>query len=96
MDEIDELIKCCVILHNMTVEARMGSLTNADYEPEAEDQVEINFPLFGRSRITQLQAALDGVDLFAARMGAFSDSMESSVAHFALKKDLVEHIFTNH
>ena len=41
LDEIDELIKCCVILHNMIVEERMGSLTNPHYQPEGGYQLSL-------------------------------------------------------
>ena len=92
MEEINELIKCCVILHNMIVEVRSGSLAPLGEEEETD----VNFPLFGRQQISNVEAALDGVDLFAARVAAFDSGMQGRALHMDLKMDLVEHIFENH
>ena len=88
MEDLRDLIHCCAILHNMTVEARFGYLGVEEEEPN----IEKTFPLFGRQQITPAQAAADGIDLFSARMAAFDTAMQSSWKHFQLKKDLVEHI----
>ena len=91
LDEMKDLVDCCVILHNMSVEERRGrSSDNADDEPV--DPNSVTFPLFGKQEITPEQAMAEGVDLFAARVGRFSVAMESPWEHYELKKDLVEHI----
>ena len=95
-NDINDIVQSCVILHNMVQEERMGSLTNEGYEPEAEDGIEAGFPLFGKQRVTQEMAALDGVDLFSARMAAFDNSMSSGAEHYKLKQDLTQHIYALH
>ena len=72
----------------MVVEAREGDL--GEYE-----DIEVNnntFPLFGRPQITPAMAQMDGVNLFAARMDAFDNMIQSVTEHYKLKYDLVEHI----
>ena len=91
LNEIIDLLHCCVILHNMIVESRHGALT----ESEAENRSPNSFPLFGAPPITQALAALEGIDLFAARVDMFDRLMQSSHGHLELKKDLVEHIFNS-
>ena len=94
--DIKELVHCCVILHNMVQEERMGgSLLNDEYEPEAEHvPADIGFPLFGRQMITQEMAASDGIDLFSARMASFVDNaMTSAAEHYKLKDDLTNHTY---
>ena len=71
----------------MIVEARAGDFGDVD-----DTQITNGFPLFGRPQITAAIAALDGVDLFAARMDAFDSMMQSTTEHYKLKNDLVEHI----
>ena len=90
VDELCTLVHCCIILHNMVVEARQGVLIDDDIELAAPPPS--GFPLFGRSVITQQEALADGCDLWAARMSQFSNMMESSYEHGKLKRDLIEHI----
>ena len=88
LEDIVKIPHCCVILHNMVVEARAGDL--GDYE-----DIEINnntFPLFGCPQITPAMAQMDGVNLFAARMDAFDNMIQSVTEHYKLKYDLIEHI----
>jgi Plant transposon protein len=89
LEELDSLLKCCVILHNMTVDHRYGSVddgNNIEVPPGS------TFPLFGQPMVTHTEAVADVVDLFSARVAQFGNAMESSYEHFLLKKDLVEHI----
>lgn len=95
LHEIRELVQCCAILHNMIQEERMGSLINADYEPEEINDTEQCFALFGKEIITPAVAQRDGIDLFSARMAAFDAGMCSSTEHLKLKNDLTDHINNN-
>lgn len=88
LEDIKDLLNCCVILHNMIVEHRAGSLE----EDIVDGAPAPSFPLFGRRQITQQEAVNDGIDIWAARVSAMSTAMESSYEHGMLKKDLVEHI----
>ena len=90
LDEMKELLECCVIFHNIVVEDRCSL---GEIEP-ADDDANRPFPLFGQQQITAAEAAADGVDLFAARAGKFGVLMESSYLHYQLKQDLVEHIWS--
>ena len=92
LDEMEELVKMCVIFHNMNVDERFGRATE-DPDPK---ELPKSFPLFGKYPITPAEALAEGVDLFAARVGKFSVSMESQHLHFELKQDLVEHIWTKY
>ena len=87
-NDINDIVQCCVILHNMVQEERMGSLTNGAYEP---DGIEAGFPLFGR---WQLWMTL--LDLFSSRMASFDHSMSSGAEHYKLKQDLTQHIYALH
>ena len=90
LEDIVAILHCCVILHNMIVEARAGSV--AGVGAGLEDITSNTFPLFGHSEITAAMAKLDGVDLFAARgMDAFDAMMQSITEQYKLKNDLVEH-----
>jgi Plant transposon protein len=86
-EDIVMLLHTCVILHNMITEERLG-VVDSDYQ----DTVGGGFALFGRAQITEYEAYLEGLDIFAARLSAFNLAMESSTEHFNLKRDLVEHI----
>ena len=88
LEELKDIVDACVILHNMTVEARFGSV-------DSGEQIYTNtsgFSSFGRQQITAEQAAADSIVLFAARVAAFDTAMQSSYEHYLLKRDLVEHI----
>ena len=87
MEDIIDLLHCCVIIHNMIVEAKAGAIGE-----DEDDTIDRSFPLFGHEEISAALAALGGVDLFAARVDAFDTRMQSGHEHFKLKQDLVEHI----
>ena len=88
LDDIVALLNCCIILHNMIVDDRFGTL-----DMEGPIVAPHNgFALFGRRAITAQQAQADGIDLFAARVAAFDVAMQSCFEHCRLKNDLVEHI----
>ena len=71
----------------MVVDERYGDLgTEAD---EVRDKA---FPLFGYPEVTAALAALEGIDLFAARVSVFHSRMHSAYEHARLKSDLIAHI----
>ena len=72
----------------MVVEARSEKLI----EEEEEAARTKTFPLFGFAPVTGEDAWRDGVDLVAARVGMFSNRIQSEHEHFQPKKDHVEHI----
>lgn len=94
LEDIKNLLHCCVILHNMITEARSGRLS------DEEEQIAVTggngnngvFPLFGRHQVTAEEANTEGIELWAARVAGFETAMESSYEHELLKNDLVEHI----
>ena len=90
LEDIKDVLDCCVIIHNMIVEERSGKLVDDD---ECLDiPASGSFPLFGFEEVTGAMAACDGVDLFAARVAAFDSKMQSSHQHCLLKRDLVQRI----
>jgi Plant transposon protein len=92
LEDIKNLLHCCVILHNMITEARSGRLTDEEQYAIAGGYVHGVFPLFGRHQVTAEEANSEGIDLWAARVTGFETAMESSYEHDLLKNDLVEHI----
>ena len=80
----------------MIVEEREGKLCEEDgFEAGLEAAATPVHSLFGRAAITEQEAVMEGIDLFAARVAAFDMAMQSSFEHFKLKQDLVEHIFNS-
>ena len=93
LEDINKLLKTCVILHNMIVEERFGGAGEVEAEEYVlPDKADRTFPLFGRNELTAEEAAMEGIDLFAARAGQFNQRMQSMHEHFKLKADLVEDI----
>jgi Plant transposon protein len=92
LEDIKNLLHCCVILHNMITEARSGRLTDEEQHAVAGGYVPAVFPLFGRHQVTAEEAYNEGIELWAARVTGFETAIESSYEHDLLKNDLVEHI----
>jgi Plant transposon protein len=95
LEDLMSIVHACVILHNMVIEAKYGNVDEDEIMLEETTYVGSPFALFGRQEISIADIALEGLDLFSARMAAFDDSIQSSHEHYKLKKDLVEHISKN-
>ena len=92
VEDMRDLVHCCCILRNMIIVHRYGDVGDTMFtEFDNEDQLG-GFALFGRQPVTAAQAQADGVDLFAARMGAFDMRMQSAAESFRLRNNLVEHL----
>lgn len=91
LEDIKNLLHCCVILHNMITESRAGRLTEEEHAAVTVGNQGV-FPLFGRHQVTAEEAIAEGIELWAARVSGFETAMESSYEHELLKNDLVEHI----
>ena len=74
----------------MVVEARAGQV-----DDPTDDTTNNSFPLFGHNQVSAQMAAMDGVNLFAARMDAFDTMMQSVTKHYHLKNDLTTYISKN-
>ena len=72
----------------MIVEDRFGSIDGLGVDNEMAGL----FALFGRVQISAAEAMTDGVNLFAARVAALDDAMQSNHESLLLKQDLVEHV----
>jgi Plant transposon protein len=46
-EDLDALVKCCIIIHNMIVEARFGAVDYNDGDNDAKASIGATFPLFG-------------------------------------------------
>lgn len=88
VNDLQAIVHCCTILHNMIVVERFGG----ESEEEAVSNEIPTFPLFGKSQVTMQESVSDGVDLFSAQVAAFDVSMQSQWEHFKLKDDAVEHL----
>lgn len=96
IEEIVDLLHCCVILHNMVV-AHYGEdylqQEEATVADEAMKEADRSWPLFGGAVVDEEIILADGVDLFAARVAAYTGSMANAYQHFKLKHDLTEHVY---
>jgi len=109
MEDIQNLMYCCVIIHNMMVEERKQHFFVDQYgaraqesedekeEEEKEETKQADISLFGFSRITEENSS-DGVvrEALAARVATLSAKMEDEREHRNLQYDLVEHIWAKH
>jgi Plant transposon protein len=87
-EDLVDIVHACVILHNMVVEERSGTL---ECDETVTNLPNGSFALFGCRELNNSDVALEGIDLFAARVAAFDIRVESSVEHYQLTHDLVEH-----
>jgi Plant transposon protein len=92
LDELSTLVQCCIIIHNMVIEARAGVLSDDSVEEFIGLTPNGGFPLFGYRAVTQQEALADGCDLWAVRVSRFERMMESAYEHVKLKQDLINHI----
>lgn len=93
-EDLSDLVKCCVILHSMTIVDRFGK-SQEDISEDTHAKAGAGFSLFGRRQVPAVDAAMDDVDLFAAGVAAFDQRMQNQHEHCLLKEDLVEHINRN-
>jgi Plant transposon protein len=72
LQDIKNLLHCCVILHNMITEARSGKLTDEEaLAVNVGNGISPSFPLFGRHQVTAAEAIAEGLELWAARVSGF-------------------------
>ena len=95
VDDIKNLLDCCIILHNMVVASKGGRDIVLDADDLAISQADNNgrWPLFSGTAVSNEVLLADRVDIFSARSGMFSKKMTSSIEHFKLKNDLKEHLY---
>ena len=89
LEDLQDLIHACAILHTMTVVERFGTTGDETADENLEGS---RVCLSGRNPTNAADATADGIDLFAARVAAFENAMQSDNEHFPLKRDLVEHM----
>jgi hypothetical protein len=77
----------------MIVEEKYGYVDAPSELPPSMD-IGGNFALFGRTAISEFEALTDHLTLFSARLSAFELGVKSTMEHYQLKSDLVEHIST--
>ncbi len=92
------ILYCCVILHNMCVEARRDDFTFSDAtsEPpvvdEHEDQ-QATVSLFSFEADEEFTGADNVVASLALRIGYMTSQMANEELHHALQQDLIAHIY---
>ena len=107
LDEIQDLLKCCVILHNMIVTARRST-----YLPElqqmhvpdphveqiddaADDAQQPGFFLFAHEAFDDFDIRQEVTTQLALRVAELSREMQNEAEHVRLCNDLMEHIWSN-
>lgn len=97
VEEIIDLLHCCIILHNMVVEYYGDEYL--EKEAAAQDfaereQKDRSWPLFGGAVVPEEILLADGAEVFAARVAAFNSAMTGDIQHYKLKHDLTEHVYS--
>jgi hypothetical protein len=99
VDNIKDLLDCCVILHNMTIAFKDDTvvlpMVDAASEVNESTTRDRKWPIFGGNHVPVDVILANGADLFAARSAAFDTNMTSENQHFLLKEDLTKHIYEN-
>jgi hypothetical protein len=104
-EDLMNLVNCCVIIHNMVVEARRDN-GQEHLELEVQNGVTSTSSLFGGTIQERAQSygpaaaaaannalAMDTSQIIVQRVGLlFIRRMESPVKHFKLKSDLIAHV----
>ena len=91
--DIRTMINCCIILHNMTTEARRSNFSFKDLICNDEDEPSENAP---ETIFMDENAEIDMAyaEYFAARTAFMSSSVEDQEKHVKLRDDLITHIST--
>jgi len=95
LDDITQIVECCVIIHNMTIDERRQNYTFNDVRENGEDVAEdapdlgVHESLFGLPEV--------GIDeetgaVQAARVANMMSTIEDTARHYTLQHDLYEHI----
>jgi hypothetical protein len=102
LPDICDILDCCVILHNMVVEARRDATAFDDNAFQAAVDIYANGPaaniprisLFGQNaNALQEEVANEDEMIRFQRLGRLHDSIHDVQAHLSLKADLTEHMW---
>ena len=106
LDDICNLLYCCIILHNMIVEERrLENPENAaaewmeenvaflDHPREGHNNHDAHTTLFGHSEINELGGDIG--QALADRVATLSASMMDDHEHFQLQRDIMQHLWAS-
>ena len=100
--EISNLMKACVIIHNMVVEARTDTYESGMASLGLFKDSQCIFPVIhafewqSRTAMEARSGAPLADSIWAAKVVQREDHISSSVDHFALRRDLIAHIWAKH
>ena len=92
MNDINAIMQCCVILHNMTIEMRRDSFIFNDLQDVEDEDINVDEHAVV-STLFEFEEVIDGeiVDL-TDRVANMATNIEDAQRHTLLANDLAEHI----
>ena len=101
IDDLQKMVECCIIMHNMVIENRRGNFrfndlnTDIDAEAMEEDMDAEHFTIFPNN-VQNGEEMDDLQERLAARVCHMSNSVEDLEKHAQLQNDLIANINLNH
>lgn len=91
---LDDVVKCCVILHNMIVEEDrdLGTVPDTEFEDFEGNLISANFSIDIHERIDDAEC----IESAFAQMLARIEDLRDTACYYQLREDLKHHLFENY